>query len=87
MMIETIRRAIDAKGHLPIAASTLSTDADLYAAGLTPFAAIQVMLALETALEVEFPKSMLNRRSMASIDTIAARLHGLQADRERPQAA
>ena len=43
-MIETIRRAIDDKGHLPVVAARLAADADLYAAGLSPFAAIQVML-------------------------------------------
>lgn len=77
-MIETIRRAIDDKGHLPVAASDLAADADLYRAGLTPFAAIQVMLALEKKLGVEFPKAMLNRRSMSSIDAILSRLHELQ---------
>ncbi|PWB81154.1 MAG: acyl carrier protein [Methylocystaceae bacterium] len=86
-MIETIWRAIDDKGHLPIAASTIALEADLYRAGLTPFAAVQVMLALEKALEIEFPKSMLNRHSMASIDAILSCLRQLQAADTRLQAA
>jgi acyl carrier protein len=84
-MIETIRRAIEDKGHLSVA--SLSLDADLYSAGLSPFAAIQVMLELERRLDVEFPKSMLNRHSMATIGTIAALLGALQADAGRLQAA
>ena len=39
-MIETIRRALDAKGNLRVPARDLAPRADLYAAGLTPFAAI-----------------------------------------------
>ena len=50
---------------------TLSATADLYAAGLTSFAAVQLMLALEEAFDVEFPERMLNRRSFASIEAIA----------------
>ena len=49
----------------------IATAHDLYAAGLTSFAAVQVMLALEEACDVEFPERMLNRRSFASIDAIA----------------
>lgn len=78
-MIETIWRAIDEKGHLPVAAATIAADADLYRIGLTPFAAVQVMLAIEKAFDVEFPKSMLERRSMASIGAILSRLRRLQA--------
>jgi hypothetical protein len=77
--IETIRRAIDEKGCLPMVAARLAGDADLYAAGLTPFAAIQVMLWLERTLGVEFPKPMLNRRSMATIDAISAHLAALRS--------
>jgi len=86
-MIEFIRRAMDAKGNLPAAAASLSADADLYAAGLSPFCAIQVMLWLERELEVEFPKSMLNRRSMATMATIAACLGELEQAQSRNRAA
>lgn len=86
-MIETICRAIDEKGHLTTAAAHLSADADLYAAGLTPFAAIQVMLELERRLDIEFPKSMLNRRSMATIDAITSLLLALQTQAAHSRAA
>lgn len=86
-MIETIRRAIDEKGHLAIPAQNLAPSADLYAAGLTPFAAIQVMLTLEQELGVEFPKSMLERRSMSSIDSILSRIDALLAQETQQRAA
>lgn len=84
-MIETIRRAIETKGQLSVA--TLPLDADLYRAGLSPFSAIQIMLELERLLDIEFPKPMLNRRSMATIGTIASLVEALRAQAARPRAA
>ncbi|WP_400769509.1 phosphopantetheine-binding protein [Methylosinus sporium] len=85
--IEIIRRAMEVKGGLPVAAASLSVEADLYAAGLSPFCAIQVMLWLEAELGVEFPKSMLQRRSMATMATIAALIGDLLQAEARPRAA
>lgn len=78
-MIATIRELIAENGRLPIAIDTLTNDQDLYAAGLTSFAAVQLMLAIEDRFDVEFPESMLNRRSFSSIDAIAGCLHDLSA--------
>jgi hypothetical protein len=69
-MINAIRRAIDSKGKLPVGAHLLAPWADLYEAGLTPFAAIQVMIEIEKEFSVEFPESMLNRESLASINSL-----------------
>lgn len=77
-MIELVRHIIDAHGQLKVPAQILSLDSDLYEAGLTPFAAIQVMLALEEALGVEFPEHMLHRRNFATIDSILACLRVLE---------
>lgn len=76
-MIDTIRELIAEHGRLPIAIGTVANDQDLYAAGLTSFAAVQLMLAIEDRFDVEFPESMLNRRSFSSIDAIAGCLHDL----------
>ena len=59
----------------------IATAQDLYAAGLTSFAAVQVMLALEETFDVEFPERMLNRRSFASIDAIAGCLREISPRR------
>jgi len=72
MMLATIRRLVDEQGRLTGSAATLHEDADLYASGLTSFAAVQLMLALEETFDVEFPERMLNRRSFASIAAIAS---------------
>ena len=71
-MIETIRRLVQQNGKLHTPVDTLSNMDNLYEAGLTPFAAIRVMLALEEAFDVEFPAEMLRRQSFSSIDAIKA---------------
>ncbi|MFO1114700.1 MAG: acyl carrier protein [Beijerinckiaceae bacterium] len=80
-MMDVLRQLIDKHGRLPVAAGTLATGQDLYAAGLTSFAAVQLMLALEEAFDIEFPERMLNRRSFSTMDSIAACINEL-----RPQA-
>jgi acyl carrier protein len=69
-MLQTIRRLIDEAGNLSSPAQALGVDADLYRAGLTPFAAIRLMLRLEKEFDVEFSKRMLNCRSLSSIASI-----------------
>lgn len=77
-MIDTVRQLIDTHGNLRVPTLILTPDADLYAVGLTPFAAIRVTLALEEALDVEFPARMLRPQSFASINSIVACLDELR---------
>jgi D-alanine--poly(phosphoribitol) ligase subunit 2 len=49
---------------------TLGETDDLFEKGLDSFGSVQLMLALEERFEVEFPDSLLNRRSFSSIRTI-----------------
>ncbi len=77
-MIELIRRTIDEKGHLTVPARMIDPDANLYEAGLSPFAAIQVMIALEAACGAEFPSRMLRRQSFSSLNSIAACLERVE---------
>ncbi len=86
-MIETIRRLLQENGRLHTPTESLSNDADLYQAGLTPFAAIRTMLAIEEAFDVEFPVAMLRRQSFASINAIVACLTELKPASAARQAA
>jgi len=65
-----IRALLAEFGRLTVDVSTLKNDADLYAAGLTSFASVQLMLGIEEAFDIEFPERMLNRRSFQSIAAI-----------------
>ncbi|WP_137130496.1 acyl carrier protein [Rhizobium sp. FY34] len=69
-MNETIRDILAKVGNLPVPAADLAQDADLYAAGLSSFASVQVMLGIEEAFDIEFPDNLLNRKSFASIAAI-----------------
>jgi acyl carrier protein len=69
-MNETIRELLARVGGLPVAITEIADDADLYAAGLSSFASVQLMLGIEEAFDLEFPDSLLNRKSFASIAAI-----------------
>ena len=54
-------------------------DADLYAAGMTSHASVNVMLALEDAFDLEFPDRMLKRSVFESINAIHDAIQELTA--------
>jgi acyl carrier protein len=78
-MNEKIRQAIRDHGRMPVDVDTLSDDADLYQAGMTSHASVNVMLALEDAFDIEFPDRMLQRSVFESVSSIAAALNELEA--------
>ena len=69
-MKDQIRQVIEDHGQLSVDLATLADDADLYQAGLTSHASVNVMLALEGAFDVEFPDHMLNRNVFRTIHSI-----------------
>ena len=81
-MKKTIREILGKHGGLPVPIDTLADDADLYAAGLSSFASVQVMLGIEDAFDVEFPDNLLNRKSFQSIDAITRAVSGLVGSAE-----
>jgi phosphopantetheine--protein transferase-like protein len=69
---EAIRRVIAEHARLAVDTTALADDADLYEAGMTSHASVNVMLALEDAFDVEFPDRMLKREVFESVSRIAA---------------
>ena len=74
----TVRQVLADHARLCTDAQSLASDADLYAAGMTSHASVNVMLACEDELDVEFPESMLNRETFSSIDAITRAVESLQ---------
>lgn len=72
-----IRHIIKEHGRLSGDVSTLSDDDDLYQAGMTSHASVNVMLALEGEFDVEFPDHMLKRNVFNSIESILGALEEL----------
>jgi acyl carrier protein len=79
-MTEEIRQIIAAHARMPAGVGELAADADLYQAGMTSHASVNVMLALEDHFDVEFPDRMLTRDVFESIQSIAAALTELRAE-------
>jgi acyl carrier protein len=67
-----IRRVISEHARLPVDVDTLDDDADLFAAGMTSHASVNLMLALEDAFDLEFPDRMLTRGVFESVGAIGA---------------
>jgi acyl carrier protein len=78
-MDDVIRKIISEHARLACAVDGLPRGEDLYQAGMTSHASVNVMLALEDQFDVEFPDRMLKRSVFASIAAIAAALCELQA--------
>lgn len=67
---QRIRTVLAEHGRLPLDVSLLSQDDDLFQAGMTSHASVNVMLALEAAFDVEFPEAMLRKSTFASIGAL-----------------
>ncbi|MEP7202469.1 MAG: acyl carrier protein [Ilumatobacteraceae bacterium] len=59
------------------AATSLAEGQNLYDAGLTSHASVNVMLALEEHFDVEFPDSLLTRSTFESISNLRSALDTL----------
>jgi acyl carrier protein len=77
---QEIRRVLADHARLTADADSLAPDADLYQAGMTSHASVNVMLALEDAFDVEFPDRLLKRSVFESVASIAAAIDELQRD-------
>jgi acyl carrier protein len=76
-----IRSILKEHGRLSRDAGTLGETDDLYQAGMTSHASVNVMLALEGEFDVEFPDHMLKRSVFESIASITSAIDELTAGR------
>jgi acyl carrier protein len=76
---QQIRDVLRAHGRLHREVEQLGPDDDLYQSGLTSHASVNVMLALESTFDVEFPDRMLKRSVFGSIDAISRAITELRA--------
>lgn len=67
---DKIRDVLREGGGLPVDIATLGDTDDLYAAGLTSHATVNLMLGLEEKFDIEFPDRLLRRRTFESIAAI-----------------
>lgn len=76
-----IRAVLKQHARLNLDADTLGDDTDLYQAGMTSHASVNVMLALEGEFDIEFPDHMLKRSVFESVGAIASAIDELTEGR------
>ena len=77
-LAEEIRRVLRDHARLPVDVDSIDDQTDLFRAGMSSHASVNVMLALEDAFDVEFPDSMLKRSVFESVAGIDAAIQELQ---------
>jgi acyl carrier protein len=71
---EVIRRIVGEHGRLSVDVATIGDDDDLFQAGMTSHASVNVMLALEDEFDFEFPEKMLRKSTFESVAAIRTAL-------------
>ncbi len=77
MSDDVIRQVLTEHAHLAAPVDSLADGSDLYEAGMTSHASVNVMLGLEDAFDIEFPERLLRKTTFASISSIRAALSEL----------
>ena len=78
MYNEKVRDILTQHGRLADSGDGLQDNSDLYGAGLTSRATVGLMLALEEEFDIEFPDSMLGRKTFGSIESICEAVEQLK---------
>jgi acyl carrier protein len=69
--LASIRQIVAQHAELGVSVDSLKDNSDLYFAGLTSLATVNIMLALENHFDIEFPDAKLARATFASFEAIA----------------
>jgi acyl carrier protein len=78
MTTDTIRTILAAHGRIRVPIAEIGNDANLFTAGMTSLASVDVILALEEAFEIEFADHMMHRKTFESVNAIAAAIESLR---------
>ena len=77
---DTIRELLAEVLRPGFQSSALAATDDLYSAGLSSLATVDLMLAIEDRFGIEFINSLLNRRTFASIAALSNAVRQMQED-------
>ena len=76
----TVRSVLADQGKLSEDAQSIAADADLYRAGMTSHASVNVMLGLEDEFDIEVPEERLTKATFTSIQSITEAVEAIQND-------
>jgi acyl carrier protein len=74
-----VRAVVAEHARLSVDVATLGDESDLFAAGMTSHASVNLMLALEDSFDLEFPDDMLKRSVFESVGAISTAIEELGA--------
>jgi acyl carrier protein len=77
-MKEKIQKIVKDNAGLGPRFEDIDYSTDLYRAGMTSYASVVLMIALDNEFGLEFPDAMLSRSVFESIDAIANAIESLQ---------
>jgi len=77
-MKDRIRKIVTNNSGLGLKSESVNDRTNLYQSGMTSYASVVLMIALENEFDLEFPDGMLSRSVFESIDTIANAIESLQ---------
>jgi len=77
-MKERIQKLVKDNAGLGAGFEQIDHSTNLYRAGMTSYASVVLMIALENEFSIEFPDGMLSRSVFESIDSIATAIESLQ---------
>ncbi|RLY91588.1 acyl carrier protein [Kocuria tytonicola] len=76
----TVRSVLADQGKLSDDAHSIAVDADLYRAGMTSHASVNVMLGLEDEFDIEFPEERLTKATFTSVQSITEAVEAIRND-------
>ena len=78
-MNDELRRVLQVAGALSVPVDQLDEDSDLFAAGLSSLATVNVMLAIEQRFAIEIPDELLTRRTFRSLASLRRTVESLRS--------
>jgi D-alanine--poly(phosphoribitol) ligase subunit 2 len=76
-MRDRVRAIVASMNLVPVPLDGLTDQDNLFDAGMTSFGSVQLMMAIEEEFDIEFPNSLLTRKTFATLDGLNAAVEQL----------
>jgi D-alanine--poly(phosphoribitol) ligase subunit 2 len=80
-MRDRVRTIVGSMNLVPVPVDGLSDDDNLFDAGMTSFGSVQLMMAIEEEFDIEFPNSLLTRKTFATLGGLTSAVEQIVAQK------
>jgi acyl carrier protein len=80
-MHNRVRTIVGSLNLLPVPVDGLSDQDNLFDAGMTSFGSVQLMMAIEEEFDIEFPNSLLTRKTFATLGGLISAVEQLVSEK------